>query len=200
MTQQARAVETHSRIMDAAAECFAEQGYDAAGVAEICRLAGVSKGAFYHHFPSKQAVFLELLGRWLEGLKPHLALALNLADDVPQGMLAMAQAAGPVFEDARGQLPLYFEFWSRAARDPAVWDASVAPYHQYRDWFAEMIRSGVKAGSLDPIDATAAARTIVALAMGMILQSLLDPEETDWGRALTDAIQILLNGMIRRSN
>ena len=53
MGPQKRGEETRSRILDAAQGCFVQHGYDATGVAEICRSAGLSKGAFYHHFPSK---------------------------------------------------------------------------------------------------------------------------------------------------
>jgi AcrR family transcriptional regulator len=64
MAQQ-RGEETRSHILDVAGELFAERGYDATSVAGICARAGVTKGAFYHHFKSKQAVFLELRDRWL---------------------------------------------------------------------------------------------------------------------------------------
>ena len=64
MPQQQRSEETRARILHAALECFSRTGYDASGVAEICAAAGVSKGAFYHHFPTKQAVFIELLNFW----------------------------------------------------------------------------------------------------------------------------------------
>ena len=53
MATQPRGEETRTRILDAALEAFARDGYDDASVAEICRLAGVTKGGFYHHFPSK---------------------------------------------------------------------------------------------------------------------------------------------------
>jgi AcrR family transcriptional regulator len=53
MRTQQRGEETHARILEAAAACFGQHGYDAVGVAEICRQANVTKGAFYHHFPSK---------------------------------------------------------------------------------------------------------------------------------------------------
>ena len=55
MATQPRGEETRTRILDAALEAFARDGYDEASVAEICRLAGVTKGGFYHHFPSKWA-------------------------------------------------------------------------------------------------------------------------------------------------
>ena len=67
MTQQ-RGEETRSHILDVAGELFAQRGYDATSVADICDGAGVTKGAFYHHFESKQAVFLELRDRWLAPL------------------------------------------------------------------------------------------------------------------------------------
>jgi len=50
---QQRSEETRARILDAAIRRFAIAGYDAASVEDICTEAGVSKGAFYHHFPTK---------------------------------------------------------------------------------------------------------------------------------------------------
>ena len=69
MTQQ-RSEETRANILDAAVRRFAISGYDAASVDEICAEAGVSKGAFYHHFPTKQTVFLALLEGWLKTIEP----------------------------------------------------------------------------------------------------------------------------------
>jgi len=66
MPQQPRAEETRTRILNAAQLCFSRYGYDAASVADICKEAGVTKGAFYYHFETKQALFLELLNRWLK--------------------------------------------------------------------------------------------------------------------------------------
>ena len=66
---QLRSTETQERILSAAETAFASQGYDGTSVSAICEAAGVSKGAFYHHFDSKQAVFLQLLDRWLAGME-----------------------------------------------------------------------------------------------------------------------------------
>jgi AcrR family transcriptional regulator len=65
---QARSEKTHKEIMKSAVAEFSRSGYDAASVADICREAGVSKGAFYHHFPSKQKLFLAIMQDWLKGI------------------------------------------------------------------------------------------------------------------------------------
>ena len=80
-----RSEETRSRILKAAEGCFALSGYDGTTVSQICEAAGVSKGALYHHFDSKQAIFLELLSRWLKAMDFQLA---GLGDDRPATLLA----------------------------------------------------------------------------------------------------------------
>ena len=58
---QQRSEETRTHILKAALDLFSKNGYDATSVANICQAAGVSKGAFYHHFASKHSVFQALL-------------------------------------------------------------------------------------------------------------------------------------------
>lgn len=190
--------ETQERILDAAAASFADAGYDATGVAEICRRAGVSKGAFYHHFTTKHELFMRLLNRWLASLDVQLQSAQGITGNVPDELTSMAGMAGAVFEAARGQLPMFLEFWTKSARDPEVWAATIAPYHRYRTFFADRIRSGVAEGSLAPVDPETAASVLVALAVGMLLQGLLDPTGTNWSQSTVNGIDILLNGMRRR--
>src|SRR5512147_2689837 len=96
MTQQ-RAEETRSRILDVAGELFAERGYDATSVADICQQAGVTKGAFYHHFASKQSVFLELRDRWLEPLEAQLTLPRGEGETLPQLLQHVADMVQQVF-------------------------------------------------------------------------------------------------------
>ncbi|MER6162596.1 ScbR family autoregulator-binding transcription factor [Streptomyces sp. NPDC001868] len=56
MAQQKRAVETRRAVLEAAAAVFADHGYTAATVADILQVAGVTKGALYFHFDSKEAL------------------------------------------------------------------------------------------------------------------------------------------------
>jgi AcrR family transcriptional regulator len=56
MATQARSETTRQKLLDAAIDLFSEVGYAAAGLGEIIERAGMTKGALYHHFDSKEAV------------------------------------------------------------------------------------------------------------------------------------------------
>lgn len=197
MSTQKRGEETRSRILDAAGASFAQHGYDATGVAEICRRAGLSKGAFYHHFSSKQAVFVELLNRWLGELDTQLVAACAGTETTSQAFLQMAGMVGHVFEVAGGQLPIFLEFLNKATRDPEIWVATIAPYRRYRALFSGMIDDGIAAGTLQPVDSEIVAQVIVSLAVGLMLQGLLDPHETDWGQVAQEGVRLILDGLER---
>lgn len=197
MPLQQRSEETRARILSAALACFSRSGYDATGVAEICAAAEVSKGAFYHHFPSKQAVFLELLNAWLALLDARFAQARGASRSVPEALQAMAHEAGRAFSDGRGQLPMFLEFWTQSTRDPLVWAKTVEPYRRYESYLAGMLVAGMAEGSLRDGDPQAGARLLMGLVVGLLIQGLADPGETDWGKLIEQGIATLLNGMMR---
>jgi AcrR family transcriptional regulator len=197
MAIQRRGEETRAHILKAAEECFARRGYDATSVADICDLAGVSKGAFYHHFSSKQTLFLESLEHWLVGMDALLESARVDANTVPAGLLQMAGMVQPVFQEGRGRLPFFLEFLTKAARDPVVWQATIAPYRRYRDFFCKMIEAGIAEGTLRPVDPEATAQIIVSLAVGLVLQGVLDPGGANWGQVAHDGVRLLLNGLAK---
>ncbi|WP_399096540.1 ScbR family autoregulator-binding transcription factor [Streptomyces sp. BBFR2] len=73
MARQARALQTRRTILEAAGEVFDERGYDAATIAEILSRAGVTKGALYFHFSSKEDLARGVLDEALttEGVQPQ---------------------------------------------------------------------------------------------------------------------------------
>ena len=56
--------DTRTRLLDAALEVVRTRGYTATGVADLCAAAGVSKGAFFHHFESKEALAVAAAEHW----------------------------------------------------------------------------------------------------------------------------------------
>jgi len=196
--QQKRSEETRTRLLNAAEKFFAQDGYDAAGVAKICQYAGVSKGAFYHHFSSKQMIFMALFKQWLEGLDLQLTKLRDDMVNIPDGLISMAAVVQDVLPTAENQLPIYLEFLNRATRDPNILQAMIEPFHRYHAFFAEMIEAGISQGTLRQIDPSVAARMIISMGVGLLIQGLLDPTGSDWEWATEESIRIILGGMVKR--
>jgi AcrR family transcriptional regulator len=74
----------------------------------------VSKGAFYHHFPTKQAVFMALLNSYLNGIETGFNTMRLETEDVPQAIIQMAELVGSLFQTADIHLPIFLEFWTQA--------------------------------------------------------------------------------------
>jgi TetR/AcrR family transcriptional regulator, transcriptional repressor for nem operon len=53
-----------SKLLDAAFSIIRRKGYAATSVDELCARAGVTKGAFFHHFPSKDSLAVAALNQW----------------------------------------------------------------------------------------------------------------------------------------
>jgi len=196
---QARSEETRQHILEAASRLFSQAGYNATGVAEICQAAGVSKGAFYHHFPSKQAVFLALLEGWLHQIDTGFAAVHRSSASISESILQMAELAGSILQSEQDQLALFLEFWLQAKRDPAIWQASIAPYRRYQTYFAEIIQEGITRGEFQAVNPIQAGRALVSLALGVLMQALFDPHGADWQAEITNTVHLYLNG-ISRSN
>jgi AcrR family transcriptional regulator len=133
-----------TRVLDAAVDLFARQGYDGTSVAEVIAQAGVAKGGFYHHFASKEALLYEVYGdlitRQLEAMDAILAQHLDpaqtlraLITDLVESTAASAQRA--------------LVFWRELNR---LGDERTTEYRRarrrYHDTVAKLVRDAQVAG------------------------------------------------------
>lgn len=199
MTLTTRGVDTRTSILNCSLELFSKDGYDATSVAEICQQAGVSKGAFYHHFPSKQDLFLALMTRWLEEVDALFQVAGESAEDIPQALEHMAVIVSGFFDQLEGGFPILLEFWRQASRRSDIWQQAVSPYRRYLDYFADMIQVGIDEGAFkEDIDPEQKARILMAIAMGLLLQASFDPDGADWKEITQSAIGGTLRDMRKK--
>jgi AcrR family transcriptional regulator len=192
---QHRSEETRARIIEAAVKQFSVNGYNKASVDDICTQAGVSKGAFYHHFKTKQDVFLALLDGWLQTFDQ--AIEATNEKSVPEIFEQITESFPYIVESAGDNLPMFLEFWLQASRDDTIWQASIAPYRRYHKHFVSLIKKGIAEGSFADVDPDLAARLIVSAAMGLLLQSLLDPEGAKWAKVARETVQVMMKGLLR---
>jgi len=141
-------VATRDRILQAALQVFAEKGYHRAAVDDIVHASGTSKGAVYHHFPNKEALFLALVDEF----SARLAAAIAEAIAGSHGALAKVEAAlragletfagdqqlarilllesvslGPAYEAKRAEVHGRFAALIQGYLDQAVAEGSIGP-------------------------------------------------------------------------
>ncbi len=182
--------ETRARLLRAAADVFAERGYDGTRVVDIAAAAGVSNGALYSHFASKA----ELL---VAALRAHgrRVLADLLAADPGRPVTDLLLQVGrwlPHRPDARGYLAVEALIAARRDRDVA------GPMRDYMgeraDWLAGLVRAGQAEGDLDPaVSPGALAHFCLLLAMGStLLTADLHPvDDGEWAALLDRLVRAL---------
>src|SRR5512134_4016298 len=67
--------DARTRLLIAARDVIRAQGYAATSVDDLCRAAGVTKGAFFHHFPNKDALGVAAAEWWTETASALFAAA-----------------------------------------------------------------------------------------------------------------------------
>lgn len=170
-----RAAERREQILDAASTCFAKDGFHAATIAEISRLAGMSPGHIYHFFENKEAIVSGIVQRvterWVGLLQPYPAgqnVAVTIAERATLGMRERTRA------DFVG---LWLEVLAEAARNVSLARAVHAADRQLRTAVIEQIgyvRSmlGIETGT--PLDVIA--DVVLALYEGLSNRAVLNPD------------------------
>lgn len=157
-------------ILDAALAVFGEKGFDPARMDDIAAAAGVSKGALYLYFESKEAVLKGLIKREVAPVAARVhALAESGAGD-PAGALRLILSAASQMTEAPGFAATPRLVLSIAARFPEIG-------RYYREHVVDvglnaietLIAKGAAAGVFRAVDARAAARMV----MGPVLVKAL---------------------------
>ena len=181
------AAQTRERLLRAAADAFAERGYDGTRVADIAAAAGVSNGAMYAHFGSKA----ELL---VAALQTHgrRMLAEMFAADPSRSVTDLLLVIGQRLldrRDARGALVI--EALVAARRDEDV----ASPMRDYMaeraTWLGGLIEVAQADGELDQaVSPNALAHFCLLLAMGsaLVTPDLHAVDETEWAALLTRVV------------
>jgi AcrR family transcriptional regulator len=184
------AAETRERLLRAAADAFAERGYDGTRVADISAAAGVSNGALYAHFGSKADLMVAALRahgrRMLAGL-----FAADPDRSATDLLLALGRGL-PRRRDAQGNLIV--EALVAARRDDDV-AASMRDYLGERaGWIADLVRVAQADGEIDPgvsADAFAHFCTLLAMGSALVTSDLHPVDDEEWTALLVRIIAAL---------
>ena len=159
----ATVIGARERILAAAVDLFATQGYDATSVAQVIERAGLTKGGLYHHFASKDALLYEVYGdlitRQLEQMDAILARRLPAAETLRALITDLVVSTAESAQRA-------MVFWRESHRlDDEHTAAYRAARRRYHDAMRKLIRSAQTSGVFAQV---ASADTVTFTIFGVI--------------------------------
>ena len=166
--RQSRSEVTRGKIIDAAVEMFNDGGYSSTGLGDIVERTGMTKGALYHHFNSKEALAMAIIDQasgilltTFQGISRSSAPAL---ESMIHGVLVVAELANTDKLARMGAvlLRIFAESGESSARNYGVWISEMGR-QAHRAQLEEDLRGD--------IDAQAAGEFIVTAMLGTELIS-----------------------------
>ncbi|AVP66522.1 TetR/AcrR family transcriptional regulator [Prescottella equi] len=170
-----RRAETRQRLLDAAGDVFAEEGFGRSTVEQVCERAGFTRGAFYSNFTSLDELFLAMWEQrsatMLDGIRT--ALADRPATLTLDSAVERVLAAIPV-DDAWYRITA--EFTAHALRNPALKRVMAAREDAILGTILPIVEDALAAAGRRATDRAALGRALVAIHDGTAVQVLMEPE------------------------
>lgn len=136
-----------TRILDAAERCFSRDGFHGATMQAICKEAGISAGALYVYFPSKEALIEGLTARDRDDILRAFAAAGGDGDFLRR-IGALLQNC--IFSQPQEKARLCIEIGAEATRNPAIGETMSRFDAEIRASLSDLVKQAHDAGQIDP--------------------------------------------------
>jgi AcrR family transcriptional regulator len=181
------------QILEAALACFSENGFHQTGMADIVSRSGMSHGAVYVYFPSKDDI-IEALADDRHQREALLNAVAQDASDPIAGLLALVRAYAAWLVDPAGDARrrVGINGWAEALRSPRVQARVIEGIRVPHGIIAGLVKQAQRMEVLaDDLSADAIARSLIALFQGFVLQA-------SWGEPIdVDACVLVCDRMLK---
>jgi AcrR family transcriptional regulator len=177
-------------LYEAALDLFYEKGFDTTSVGEICARAGLTKGALYHYFASKDDLLWACMVHALQQILPDLRTITEKRLSAAETLREFIASSARTMKFHRREITVFLAQWRRSENVPAE---IVESRDEYQSMLIEMIKVGINAGE---IRAVGSPRTIA-----FALDGLASHPQLWWGADSTDEVEdtvaaIVFNGLL----
>ena len=200
ISDEARA-DRRKQILEAAWRCFQRDGLHATSMHDIIRASGLSAGAVYSYFKSKEDLIFAAVTTSLSGLGELLNTVLRenarrpLEDLAEQIMLAIDGFTQRQGYDLRR---LALLGWSEAQRNERLRTTMEAHYREFRDRLSVAIGSRSPGADASAVDAMA--KTLLSVVLGTVVQSAIlgDVPPSDVASGLRNLVRMVNDSVSRK--
>jgi AcrR family transcriptional regulator len=169
--------ETRQRLLDAAREVFAEQGFGKASVEDVCARAGYTRGAFYSNFVSLDELFLAMWEQRTEATLRAAAEAIEATER--ERVTTLEEGIDRLLEVAAVDEAWYrvqAEFTAHALRVPGLRRVLADREARIAELLLPYIERALTQVGRRTLDREALAAALVAVHEGSALQVLVEPD------------------------
>ena len=189
--------ERKNQILEAASAVFARLGFQQSRMDDIASQAGLSKGALYLYYKSKDAIIAALLKYFFtqEFKRLKVFVESDQHESVSEQLMILTRQITSAMKRMEQLMPIAFEFYAIAGREKDVHQFLQEYFKAYRTELVRLIQRGIERGEFRAVDAEATAITLAALFEGLALLYFVDPQALQWAEQTEMSVRLLLEGI-----
>jgi AcrR family transcriptional regulator len=187
--------ERRAQIIEAALRCFTRKGYVNTTMDDIVAESGLSKGAIYWYFKSKDDVFQAAFISMFEDVGAESMAALQACETAVEKLRLAARTMVNLARDIEGYFALIVEFWAQSENRDEVMGFGAEVLTQYQQVIAPIFEGGIQSGEFREVDADALAWMIMTAYDGLAAYDMMVPN-LDMDKISETFIETLLKGLI----
>lgn len=188
--------ERKDQIIEAATKVFTKHGFADARMDDIVSESGLSKGALYWYFDSKDAIIVSILDQIFDYETAHFREILEQEVSAKTKLEVFIDTTIRDVEKMKPLMPIFFDFWSLSVRKKTINQVIKRYYQNFLDMIEPIIEQGIEQGEFRRVDVKQTTLTIGASFEGTILMWAYFPEMIEFDKQFRTTLDILLLGIV----
>lgn len=189
--------ERQYQILEAAMEVFVLNGYANTRMDDIVSQSGLSKGALYHHYPSKKDLFIALIDHWEVYCFPDFYNRNGGDRTASETLRDFSTALLDVFREKKYVFSAEVEFWALSNQDKEINDRSKTLYKKLLTLFELVLQKGIRTGEFKAIDTRAVSLIILSGFQGINWFCIFGEDQVSPDKYIEEFMNILIKSIKR---
>lgn len=188
--------DVRERILETAGALFARKGYHVTSMDDIVRESGLSKGAIYGYFESKEDLFLTLSDNQLASIIGNMRAAFSPGDTATTKLMKAAEIHFRQIRDPNDVWCATLERWIESPRIPSLEKRIRKRYDLAHDFLAGIIEEGRKNGEFRKgVDPAALSSVLLATMRGLAIHARAG-QDFDWLKIKATILSVIFGGIL----
>ena len=187
--------ERQYQILEAAMEVFVMNGYANTRMDDIVTQSGLSKGALYHHYPSKKDLFIALIDHWEVYCFPDFQSRNGANRTASETLRDFAKAVLDVFRDKKYVFLAEVEFWALSNQDEEIRERSKSLYKKLLNLFELVLQKGIRTGEFREVNSKAISLVILSGFQGINWFCVFGEDQVSPDTYIDETMNLLINSI-----